>query len=79
MAQHAAEGQFEVVLVKSVFGAAGGQHGTVDHHHLVAEVGHHAEVVGRYQNQMPLRAQLAEQIHNRIFGFHINAGKRLIQ
>ena len=59
--QHAAEGALQIGLGEDLRGRPRGQHGAVDQHDLVAEVGHAAEIVRRDQHQVALRAQLAQQ------------------
>jgi hypothetical protein len=57
MAQHAAEGEFEVFLVKVVRGRAIGKHGPLDKNGAIAEFRHAAEIMGRDQHDPAFVAQ----------------------
>ncbi|MNR65330.1 hypothetical protein D3C85_1883260 [compost metagenome] len=57
MAQYATERQFQIALRERGLERAGSKHGTVNQDHSIAKLRYAAEVVGRYQDQVPLIAQ----------------------
>ena len=79
VAQHAAERALEVALRERRRGRPGGQNGTIEQDHLVAEVGHAAEVVRGDEHQMPGRLQFAHQLDDGRLGLDVDAGERLIE